>query len=297
MTVAIADVHLREKKPQCRTDNFWEAQEEDFRTVLRYCSVNKSPLLIAGDLTDTNPPSEYLKRWLILTIKEYSVDIYAILGQHDMENHSLKAWQRTGLGVLDAADVIQVVFEPKKIGNDTIVPCHFGQAIPHVFDKHDGALILLMHKMVVQGTAERNRTGFRNAITAQELCKNFSEYDLIITGDNHEHFIYNESTTVCNIGSMQIIKASQANHQPVFFVFSTERGSYEFMQLSDRRPFISREHIKREEGDDSLDSLVTSVRATNNPVKYRDNLEAYCETQKVKKSVRDILMENLTARK
>ena len=302
MTVAIADLHLREKAPVCRTDNFWKAQEEDFNFVLKYCHDGGHDLLIAGDFTDTNPPSEYLKRWLILTIKEYRVSIYAIFGQHDTQAHSLKAWDRTGLGVLDAAGCVQLMFEPTIVSGDTIVPCHFGQPIPHVdAPKDDMLYVLIMHKMVVKSTSERNRTGFKNAISAKELADDFDEYFLILTGDNHEHFKYTNrasGTTVVNCGSFQLLKADQINHEPLLFAFDSKRGNFNFVQLPDRRASISRKHIEKTKGEDaSLEAFIKSVKSQKYSINYKSNIEAFCQVNKTKEGITDLLLSNMGRKK
>ena len=56
--IITADIHLRETSPQCRTDDYWKAQEDkiEFLKELQH-KHHDCPILDGGDLFDQWKPS------------------------------------------------------------------------------------------------------------------------------------------------------------------------------------------------------------------------------------------------
>src|SRR5512135_2401330 len=108
--IMCSDLHLRTTTPRARTDDYMAAQERKFRFILEQAQKSP-PLLVAGDFFHTPRPEEGLLRWTIDLLKEYDVRPVVVPGQHDMPYHSLDKMGEYGLGVLEAAGVIRLVWE------------------------------------------------------------------------------------------------------------------------------------------------------------------------------------------
>lgn len=223
--ILCADLHLRRTAPRARTDDYFATQERKFRFVLAQAQASP-PLLVAGDFFHQPRPGEGLLRWVIDLLREYGVKPIVVPGQHDLPGHSLEQIPDSGLGVLAAAWVVHILEEfiqPVIIltGSEIVWGCAYGQN-PHP-SMHDSQRfnILLWHHMVINDPLWPGQ----EADKAPAILRQYPQFDLIVTGDNHTSFTTMNGSTkrwLVNPGSMMRMTAAQVNHLP--HVFKWENG-------------------------------------------------------------------------
>jgi hypothetical protein len=244
--ILCADTHLRSTRPRARIDDYFAAQERKFRFILEQAQASP-PLLIAGDLLNAARPGEGLLRWLIDLLHEYEVVPVVVPGQHDLPGHSLDQIKNSGLGVLAAAGVIWLASDPTQIwwvGSEffmnwcdrtAVVGVPYGMDPPQI--DWCGATIpkiLLWHHMVINEPLWPGQ----EADNVHSILKKYPQFDLIVTGDNHQtiicipgqnstvgrRFVHHQNSILVNPGSTMRMTASQVEHQPCVFRYQPETG-------------------------------------------------------------------------
>lgn len=223
--LTLADIHIRDTAPRTRTDNFPETLFSKFSWCLELARKEKcDAILIAGDIFHSVRTSYESIAKFIQIVKEHnknnhSPKIYLIAGQHDLRNHTVDI-KNTPLAILNKTNVISILKnkEPYIYDNSDIYGCGWKEEIPKVIDKKRFN-ILVLHRMVVESNVLF--PGQTNLIKAEDLLKD-NDFDLIISGDNHQHFIssYNGKYLI-NCGSLMRSNSNQINHHPKCVIFDT----------------------------------------------------------------------------
>lgn len=214
--IATADLHLRDDTPICRTDDYQEAQMGKLRMMCNYAREYDIPILIAGDVFDTWRPSHRLVAQVIDLTR--GLMIIACPGQHDLYLRNRKLINKTGLGVLQASgwkilQEGQIFILPTS--GIKIVGYSFGEDPP----KELSTDVLLIHKMTWMNIVPYPECKEPSAI---QLARKYKNIKIIITGDNHQRFVYQHpgGPSIINPGSMMRATADQINHRPCFYAVS-----------------------------------------------------------------------------
>jgi DNA repair exonuclease SbcCD nuclease subunit len=220
--ILAADLHLRRTTPRARTDNFFETMGRKFRFILKQAQASP-PLLVAGDFFHTPRPGEGLLRWVIDLLREYKVKPIVVPGQHDLPGHSLEQIGESGLGVLAAAGVIQLLTREQFLGPGYHIEAAAYGVTPRNKKRQEPCHlnILLWHHMVINESLWPGQ----EADKAPAILRKYPQFDLIVTGDNHTSFTTMNGSTkrwLVNPGSMMRMTAAQVNHLP--HVFKYENG-------------------------------------------------------------------------
>jgi DNA repair exonuclease SbcCD nuclease subunit len=296
----ISDTHIKESRPPCRSDDFLVVQEKKWRHFL---NADVDIWLVGGDLFNTNPPSEFMKKWFLrvlndsqistLVVDEWYKHLFVVYGQHDMEHHSLSSLDRTGIAVLQEAGYLTVLGKDSiQFGNVYIYGANFGEIPPKVTTT--GTNILVWHKMVI----EQSLFPGQIADSAQAILTKYgSEYDLILTGDNHQTIIKQiglpHPRWLVNPGSMLRLKADQAEHKPLFFIYDTDSRVLEFKYFPIDLSVISREHIKEEEDNKHLEEMIQQMKQTGIKLNFKNNLSSYLEKNTVHYLTKEIIWKSM----
>lgn len=222
------DWHIRETSPKKRKDNIKEKLLEKFLYMLGISKQhNAQAILQPGDWSDAVEHVSYLTLgyWINFFLSNEFPLIYTILGQHDTKNHSISN-NNIPANVIQSAGVSRILSKkPTTVGTPKGEPkvklygCHFGQVIPRVKKEEDVVKILLVHKMIIKSKVLWNdQTDYS---VARKLLKKHN-YNLIVSGDNHERFIeqFNGKTLV-NMGSLIRTNIRQVNHKPAAVIYNT----------------------------------------------------------------------------
>jgi len=295
----LSDWHLRESIPTCRTDNFWEAQNDKTDFIIDLAKRHNIPILVGGDLGHKAKWSCKLLEWAIEKFK--NVEIFVIAGQHDLPQHQTQQWRQSGIGVLHAAGAIKFIQQPETLEgkNITIFPFSFGQEMinPDEFKKNN-KLIAVTHQMVIEN---KPLWPGQEAPKGHQLLKEFPEYDLILSGDNHLSFISEyKNRVLCNPGSIMRTTAAQVNHKPRIYLWYAETNEIQVIYLPINQNVISREHIgeskqKKERMDSYLkriDSYLKGIRSdVEIELSFEQNISEYFQKNRTQIPIKNKVFE------
>jgi len=230
--VFAADDHVRNTAPECRIDNYTQTIFKKLAYRNKIAKEHNIPILQAGDLGDKN----YFVRdglgWDAKTYNKYisliadsGVDLYCCAGNHDLVGHDITNIDKSVIGsIVDSHAVTLLKSKNIEIDCMDIYGCSWNEDIPKVFDE-DKFNVLVIHKMIIE---DKPLWPGQVACKPLELLLKYPEYNLIISGDNHNTFMYEyNNRTLVNCGSMMRSSASQVNHKPCFFLYYPESNTVE----------------------------------------------------------------------
>jgi DNA repair exonuclease SbcCD nuclease subunit len=277
MFIATADWHLREDTPICRTDDFWAAQWAKVEFVRGLQEKHNCPVLHAGDLFHQWKASPYLLSECIQRLPE---KMYVVYGNHDLPQHNLDLSIKSGLRVLVEAGILNLLEE-----------CHWGK-IPEkgslLFPIND-ASVLVWHVFTYQGKSPWPGC---TAMTGDQILKKYTDFDIIITGDNHKTFVVEDgSRLLINPGSLSRQTADQDDHKPVVFLVYPDPPYYEAIQIPIDAGVVSREHLDRvEERDERIDAFVSQLNDNwEIALNFEENLKRFANNNQIRQSVMNIV--------
>jgi DNA repair exonuclease SbcCD nuclease subunit len=285
--ISTADFHLGNYKPRSRKDDYLKAQLDKFNYVINLIKNDDGLWLHSGDLFDMPEPSLFFVEKIIKILKESDIQPYCICGQHDLINRSLKDINKTGLGVLAAAGVINLIMnlEPKQIKDDVwLYGVPFG--LKPIKPKTEGFNILLLHELIIEDQPEWFGQSSRNALRVLKENK----YDLIISGDNHKYFTkeYNGRLLV-NLGSIMRKKIDQADHKPR--LFWTNFNDYDIIEIPCEKDVF--DLSVKEEIDEDYSSSFVSLLDDDSEVElsFLNNLEVLLDKNNIDIKVKNKIVE------
>ena len=278
--ILTSDFHLREDQPPCRTDNFIEEQWRKVDFISDLQKKYDCMVLCAGDVYEYWKPSPNL---LSETIKHLPKKFCTILGNHDLPQHNLDLAYKSGVYTLATG------------GHLTILEgCHWGQKPKESsLILHSGTTycrdILVYHIMTYQG--KKPWPDCTDPMAAK-LLRKYPQYDLILTGHNHQSFTEtHEGRLLVNPGSLTRHKADQVDHRPSVYLYYAKDNSVERVYLPIEQGVISREHIEqREERNDRIDAFISKLDDDfEASVSFEENLERFEQANNIRQSVMQIV--------
>lgn len=273
--ILTGDWHLREDSPVCRTDDFETTQWRKVRFIAELQKKHQCPVLHSGDLFDHWKASPAL---LSKTIAHLPDQFYSVVGNHDLPQHSLELLWKSGVNVLIEAGKLNLLSE-----------VHWEQT------PKEGSLVFGDRKILVWHTMTWTRKqpwpGCSDP-SAKILLKKYPEFDLILTGHNHQTFIEElDGRILVNPGCITRQTADQENHQPSVFLWYAKSNLIEQVFLPYEENVISREHI--EQGVKKDARIAAFVERLNTEwqkgVSFEDNLEKFEQVNRIPKSIMEIV--------
>ena len=215
-----SDWHTRITNPRYRTDNYYESLMGKIGWIFDLADKEQcTAILHGGDLCDSPDQSNSVKVDIIKLCHKYKISLYIVAGQHDL---LYRKFSNTTLTVLAEAGVVTILnSDPIRYDNNiNIYGVSWDEEIPKVEDPK-ALNILVIHKMIVQDKPLwAEQTGY---IKADTLLKEYKNYQLIISGDNHNSFIYTTANqTLINTGSLMRTTTAQRDHTPCVYVYNIE---------------------------------------------------------------------------
>lgn len=281
--ILTGDWHLREDKPVCRTDDFWQAQWDKVDQVAQLQTKYGCPVIHSGDLFGSkNPtmswkPSPYLISTALLHLPD---EFWTVYGNHDLPQHNIDLAEKAGVAVLANAGKL-----------DVLKRCHWLEEPPiedSVFPWEDRKM-LVWHVMTWKG---KNPIPGGRDPQAKQLLKKYPQFDIIITGHNHETFVEEyEGRLLVNPGSLTRQTANQTNHKPCVFLWYEKTNSVDQVFLEYEKGVVAREHIEKMEEVDAriaafVDKLNTEWEAG---VTFEENLERFRKENEVSQPVMEVI--------
>ena len=275
-----ADIHLKEKKPECRIaeEDWLQVIEQKMARIGEIASdANVDAVVIAGDVFDgwRGVSFEFFNRCVVWMnyIKANTKDkkIYTIAGNHDLPEHLYEQISRTPYQAMCVSGVFTDIY-----ADDTLpftCMAYTDQSITASKDilvAHKG---LYLENKIFPGVSENAQVGnfVKNCIPPNVR--------LVIAGDFHKPFTTTiGSTLVVNCGSIFRLRADQCEFQPVVHIVDTDMMTVvsKKLPLSNpiRRDYIDDRNDRKEELNEIIGSIDGDFEITLN---YRDNFKKLTE--------------------
>jgi DNA repair exonuclease SbcCD nuclease subunit len=285
--ILTGDIHLRDDTPVCRTDNYWEAQSNKIAFIRSLQEKYNCPILDSGDLFGKSKPSPYLLGW---AIRNLPYKFYSIPGNHDLPEHSLSNIDKSGFGVLKAANVVEDITGSGVLGDLSILGIPWGEKLE--FDKGVFYDVAVIHTMTFLLTAPW--PGCTDP-SAEELLDAVPA-SLILTGHNHTPFVVKRGDKLLvNPGSLMRSTAAQAEHRPRVYLYNQKLGVVCPVYLPIDQGVVSREHIDSTKGkEERLDLFVSRLHGGDDiGLNFKINVEQYISENRIRKRVRTIIEKEL----
>ena len=237
-------------------------------------------IYIAGDLFDRSREPKWfeIKIKYILNQLNAHLEITAIPGQHDLPNHNIKNILDSSLGIIWQSFSSLNVYEAPLETVCKIKP-----------------FIRMTHQLIYKNKKIHDTV---KSIKAKKLLKEFTDCEIILSGDNHQTFIEEyEGRFLVNPGSMMRKTAAQYDHEPCFFVYDilTKELEQIFFPIESAEKVMTLGHLEKKEAKDQrLENFIKHVRDGYEITFTLDkNFENYFKKNKTRKSVKEIIMEEL----
>ncbi len=170
--ILVGDLHLMDRQPICRTDDFWKAQEKKINWLRELQMEHHCPVLCAGDVFDKWNSSLELVGWAIENLPS---EFYTVYGQHDLPQHNMKLRHRSALGVLERAGVCVKLCSGWASRTDFPIFSSHPKFTAFGFDWNQP------HKKAEDGVVEGKKVAVRHIMTySTKLGKRFPQF----TSDN-----------------------------------------------------------------------------------------------------------------
>lgn len=285
----VADSHIQDKVPICRTDDMLMAMIRK----LRFLSHLKkqfadAEILHAGDLFDYWKASP----WTWITAMKFVPPMIIVPGQHELPEHRLSQLNYSALWALKVARPTD--FQLLGCANNSpfyrtqngwsVYGCPFGTEPDRADEFAEWAgntpRVLLWHRMTWMDKPFPTAPGNGNA---DATMAKYPQFHLIVTGDNHQAFILRRGNRLLvNCGSMLRLDADQMNHVPtVWAIRLNDDGELDCFGI----PFpietgvVTREHIDVITArDERLDRFVETIKSGEfSGLDFVENMKAWLD--------------------
>ena len=289
------DLHLQEKKPENRTDDYSETVLRKLRFIFETaCKENCEVILQPGDLFDGPTPSYYFFSQIVSLFNEFEITFIGTYGQHDMR---YRQRENTAIYALTEAcpSFYLITNNHEDVTREDVhfYAAGFGEDVPPITDKKEFN-VLITHRMIVKEKIWFGQTEYEYAGT---FLKN-NKFDLIVSGDNHGYLIANEQHKrwLFNCGSMMRSTIAQVDHRPSMVVFDTKNIDdwYNVDFEIDANVFNLDVIEKEKDRDGKLDAFVSGLSERKEMgMSFADNLFAYMKENKIPKEIKKIVEEGM----
>ena len=292
--ILTADIEIRAFQPVCRTDDHWATQARKMKW-LRELQMKHGgcPILDGGDLFDkrykTNPSHELLG-WAMENLPQ---PFYTIPGNHDLPGKSIENYSNSAMAVLERAGRViscdENPFQVLWIKESPYIMLYgfpWGGSLNNIESK--GYFnIALIHAMIYEEFEPFPGCG---GYSAKEVMALLPDFDLIVTGDNHQTFVREEKgRLLVNPGSFMRNDADQIDHKPCVFLWFAESNTVEQVFIPIEQGVINRDYIDDKKAKDNrLDAFVEKLgEQVVSGINFPGNLEKMVNDKSVSQGVRD----------
>ena len=268
--ILCADLHFRDSQPVSRTDDFFHTQVKKMKWLNNLQKEHDCHVLCSGDYFDHWKPSPKLLSACIANMPH----VMSIPGNHDLPNHNLNLLGKSGLYTLFQAGTVDILRTElgehygfiKKIDTPTLVP-------------H----IAIIHKLINHQQTDAS---------AQNLMEELNEYELILTGDNHQTFTDRRpGQLLVNPGSFTRQTIDQINSKPCVFLWYQESNTVERINVPIEENVFSYDHFSKGDDDDErLKAFVDGLDDTYEiGLSFKKNLEEYFNVNSEPEPIMDMV--------
>lgn len=283
--ILTADWHLREDTPVCRTDNFTEAQWAKVEEVSRLQKKYDCPVFHAGDLFHHWKPSPAL---LTKCIQKLPARFATVYGNHDLPQHNMDLEYKTGIRTLIEAGVIELLREghwnhPPEVGERMQYDKGFRK-------------FAVWHNMV--WTNKAPFPGAEEEDEGHKLLSDYPQFDLILTGDNHQQFVCKQDGRILlNPGNLTRQTAAQKDFEPAVWLWNANDNTVEAHFFDVNPDAVTRIHIQdKQERDERITAFIERLDAEwEGVLDFGENLRRFGKENEISEQVMDIAYKALEA--
>jgi len=291
--IITADIELRIHPPVARIDNYWEALKRKIKWLSELQQKYNCPIFDGGDLFDKRykqSPSHFLIQWAIRNLPKL---FFTVPGNHDLPGKSIENYSNSAMAALEAAKIVRGTGDTLIANTNnkkSVYVCRipYGQPLkePKEIPGSDYK-VLLFHGMVYDNTPPfPGCEGWEK----KEVLKKFPNFDLIVTGDNHQTFTGKRGKTLLvNAGSMMRNDADQIDHKPCVFLWYPEENRVEPRYYPIEQNVLSREHIDKQVDKESrISAFVEKLgQQVVDGINFEKNLEHWLLKNNVNQRIID----------
>lgn len=275
--INFSDSHLRKQIPRCRLDTDWIAfQEGQLQFIADEANKRGCCIIHNGDIFNNAVVSDEIVNMFLKFAPKVEQGVYFIAGNHDLLQHSLRNINESSIRLL--ISIAESMESPylRPMQELPISWAHFGQEI-----QKPNTDILFLHRLVFK--TPKDLPPNVDAITAQDLLDEYSQYKWIFTGDAHSPFIYKskDGRYVVNPGHMNRQKIDELSAPLCYFV-DTDKELIETILIPDDIELVTDSYTKKEEERETrIEAFVETVQSTEDiSLSFIDNIEKALEENK-----------------
>lgn len=284
--ILTSDWHLREDTPICRTDDFWKAQWSKVNFIRELQRKYDCPVIHAGDLFHHWKPSPYLIshaiRNLSGTTKDCTVGFWTIYGQHDLPQNSMQQADKSGMYTLKEAGLLTTMLHGVNYGETPDKETYLKAFLPKK--------VMVWHHLTWQSKSPYWDKSPESS--AEKILRKYADYDLIVTGDNHEGFVVKkDGRLLVNPGSLTRQNAKQVDYKPRIYLWDAKQNEVEPVYLLIEENVITREHLQHaQERDARIAAFVNGLDTEwEQGLNFEDNLKTFSQANKIRKPIIDLI--------
>jgi len=245
--ILTADVHLKKAVPVCRPEDeegWLQVQRDMLLKLKEHTLANEAKLLFVGDIFDAPVASLVVVDMFLDIFTDIRDDVYIMAGNHDLRGHNYENVRESSYGIL--RNWFREI--PDLDGMD--LDGH------HFNDPYRGnAPVACTHQLIFPTESEAMLCG---AKTAKTILKEYPNAELVLVGDYHSKFIYEEDGRyVVNPGCTTRQSIKHADYTPSCYFIDTVEGIIEQKDLPDTEAVLSTSHRdKIAERDERIANLL-----------------------------------------
>jgi hypothetical protein len=249
--LCFSDAHFWHKPPVARSAeaNWWEALDRNIGQLKelqkRYrppiegnVTQHELPIIFSGDLFDKWNPVPEIVNFLLGALPD---EIYGVCGNHDLPNHNLEDFRRSGFCTLVKAGKVKLL-NPRRFvippgsPNIRLWGASCGEEvrpIPKRDNKGGGGLMLDV--IAIHDYVWKEGCGFPGADDSKvssKWRKRLTGYDVAVFGDNHIPFASTKEgkATIINAGGFYRRKSDEVKMEPSVWLIRID-GTFERIKL------------------------------------------------------------------
>lgn len=283
--VACADIHRTNQRPACRVeDDIIEVQDAKLLAIIRYAEQLKLPIISAGDLYNTWKCGYDVVNNTNYLLRNSS--FYSCYGNHELPLHSMKEAFRSPL-----TNTLLLPKHPSNSCNSKGYMPFFvsWEEKPKIVGTTHPFKVLVIHKTVYY--KEKPYPGAKGNVLKLLKRPEYNQFDLIISGDNHQAFKVRVGKTLwLNCGCVYRTKANEIDYVPSCWLFywdtEKKRIGVERKPLPFLRDNVTRDHLEEEDREKEVlekewdsefaKALVIARKKGARPLSFTERLKRTC---------------------
>lgn len=288
-----SDHHITATAPQARleSDEEWREVQVDLMQQVKKI-VGDNLYINAGDLVHVYIPKDS-NLVTSMIIDNSPPKMVIIAGNHDVLGTGRqldKALEKGALGTLARSEKIKFLNDNETFEYEdyVIYPFNFKhkQTVEHRDVDSTKKNIAVGH---FASYSKKKPFYMEEAVIAEDVVKEYPEFDLFIVGDIHEHFIADNKYV--SPGSLTRRSINQIDHRPCIHSWDGEKIETYYLKVKPASECLSRAHIdKKEARETRMDDWVEKTQDTNvDEYDFEGGCNIYCNKNTLRDGTKDKL--------